>query len=338
MVQLGWKAGPEQYPPAELLEYAVAAEEAGFDSIDVSDHFHPWSEAGQACFTWTWLGAAAARTSRIHLGTGLTCPILRYHPSVIAQAAATLSCLAPGRTYLGVGTGEALNEYSAVGSWPGYRERQARLAEAISLIRALFTGEQVTHEGQYYQTRKARLYTPPEGTIPIYVSSLVPSSAKFAGDYGDGLLTVGGKGPEVYRRMIELFDEGGGGTLGQKGASRPKMIELGVAYSADRDEAIAARRKFWAGAFVPALYSEKIYTPKLSEQNGEVVGPDTIAKLACISNDPDEHVAFARKYLELGFDHLIFHSAGPDQRAFLEGFGKHVLPQIRRIARKTEAA
>jgi len=338
MVQLGWKAGPEHYPPAELLDYAVAAEEAGFDSIDVSDHFHPWSEAGQACFTWTWLGAVAAKTSRIQLGTGLTCPILRYHPSVVAQAAATLSCLAPGRTYLGVGTGEALNEYSAVGFWPSYRERQARLAEAIALMRALFTGEPVTHGGEFYQTRKARLYTPPAGMIPIYVSSLVPNSATFAGDHGDGLLTVGGKGPEVYRRMIELFDEGSGGSVGKKGATRPKMIELGVAYAADRDEAIAARRKFWAGAMVPALYSEKIYTPKMSEQNGEVVGADTIAKLACISNDPDEQVAFAKKHIELGFDHIIFHSAGPDQRAFLEGFGRDVLPQIRRVARKTEAA
>ncbi|HEY3594615.1 MAG TPA: TIGR03557 family F420-dependent LLM class oxidoreductase, partial [Polyangiaceae bacterium] len=234
-MQLGWKAGPEQYPPTELLDYAVAAEEAGFDAIDVSDHFQPWSEAGQASFTWTWLGAAAVKTSKIQLGTGLTCPILRYHPSVIAQAAATLSCLAPDRVFLGVGTGEALNEYSSVGEWPSYRERQSRLAEAIVLIRALFTGEQVTHEGEYYQTHKARLYTPPVGAIPILVSSLVPSSAKFAGDYGDGLLTVGGKAPEIYRRMIELFDEGGGGTLGKKGGSRPKMIELGVAYGVARE-------------------------------------------------------------------------------------------------------
>jgi coenzyme F420-dependent glucose-6-phosphate dehydrogenase len=336
-MRLGWKAGPEQYPPNELLDYAVAAEEAGFDSIDVSDHFHPWSESGQACFTWTWLGAVAAKTSKIQLGTGLTCPILRYHPSIVAQAAATLSCLAPERVFLGVGTGEALNEYAAVGAWPSFRERQQRLAEAIALIRALFTGEQVTHEGQYYQTHKARLYTPPASSIPIYVSSLVPASAKFAGDYGDGLLTVGGKGPEIYRRMLELFDEGGGGMLGKKGATRPKMIELNVAYAADRAQAIAAQRQYWAGAFVPALYSEKIYTPKMSEQNGEVVGDDTIARLACISNDPDEQVAFAKKYIDLGFDHLVFHSAGPDQEAFIEGFGREVLPRIRSMTTKAEA-
>src|SRR5947209_11891777 len=186
MVQLGWKAGPEQYGPVELLEYAIAADKAGFDLLDVSDHFHPWSEAGQSPFTWTWLGAAAVQTSKIRLGTGVTCPILRYHPSIIAQAAATVSCFAPQRTYLGVGTGEALNEYAATGKWPDYSERQARLAEAIDLIRTLWSGEEVTYEGQYYQTRKSKLFTPPASRIPLYVSTMVGESATFAGKYGDG--------------------------------------------------------------------------------------------------------------------------------------------------------
>ena len=192
MIKFGWKAGAEQYPPSALLDYAVIAEQAGFDLLDVSDHFHPWSEAGQASFAWTWLGAAAARTNRITLGPGLTAPILRYHPSIVAQAAATLACLAPGRTYLAVGTGEALNEYSSIGDWPGYVERQARLAEAIALIRALWTGDEVTFDGDFFRTRKARLYTRPEAAIPLYVSSLSPGSAAFAGKHGDGLLTVVG--------------------------------------------------------------------------------------------------------------------------------------------------
>src|SRR5919206_1480568 len=132
-LHLGWKAGTEQYDPAELLEYAIAAEESGFDSIEASDHFHPWSEKGQACFVWTWLGAVAAQTKRILLGTGVTCPTLRYHPAVIAQAAATLACMAPGRVFLGVGTGEALNEYSATGEWPEYNVRRAQMAEAVEL-------------------------------------------------------------------------------------------------------------------------------------------------------------------------------------------------------------
>src|SRR4051812_14531884 len=155
MVMLGWKAGIEQYSPADLLEYARAAEVAGFDALDVSDHFHPWSEEGQAAFTWTWLGAAAVQTKRIVLGPGVTCPILRYHPAVIAQAAATLSQLAPGRVYLAVGTGEALNEYASTGMWPEYNERQERLREAIYIIRSLWTGEEVSYAGRYYDLRKA---------------------------------------------------------------------------------------------------------------------------------------------------------------------------------------
>ena len=192
MLKLGYKIAPEQFPPSDLLEQVIAAEKAGFESIDASDHFHPWSENGQACFIWSWLGAAAASTQSIELGTGLTCPILRYNPAIIAQAAATISSLAGGRTYLAVGTGEALNEYPVTLEWPQYDERQMLMVEAINLIRELWTGEKVSFEGCYYQTKKAKLYTLPKNEIPIYISSLVPESAYVAGYYGDGLLTVGG--------------------------------------------------------------------------------------------------------------------------------------------------
>jgi coenzyme F420-dependent glucose-6-phosphate dehydrogenase len=329
MLKFGWKAGTEQYPPGELLEYAVVAEHAGFDSIDVSDHFHPWAEKGQACFVWTWLGAAAARTHKIILGTGITCPILRYHPAVIAQAAATLDCLAPGRTFLGVGTGEALNEYSAVGEWPDYKGRRERLAEAIELIRKLWTGEKVTHRGVYYQTRQAKLYTPPQESIPIYISALVANSARFAGKHGDALITVGGEEAESYRKIFEGFAYGAA-EAAKDAARMPRMIELAVAYTDDEEAAIRCRREYWAGTFVPALFTERIYTPAMSEQNGSVVGTDTIRKAVCISADPEEHARFAQRYIDLGFDHLIFHSAGPDQRAFLEGYGRDVLPRLRR--------
>lgn len=197
-LKLGWKAGPEQFPPNDLLEYAIAAEQAGFQTIDCSDHFHPWSEEGQACFTWTLFGGVAARTKTIEMGPGITCPILRYHPAVIAQAAATLAVMAPQRVYLAVGTGEALNEFAATGMWPEYEERQAMLAESIELIRQLWTGEEVTFKGDYYDTRKARLFTRPDQPPPIYISTMVPESAAFAGKYGDGLITVGGEQPELY--------------------------------------------------------------------------------------------------------------------------------------------
>jgi coenzyme F420-dependent glucose-6-phosphate dehydrogenase len=330
MLQLGWKAGTEQYPPAELLEYAIAAEDAGFDSIDASDHFHPWAEKGQACFVWSWLGAVAAKTKKIIMGTGVTCPTLRYHPAVIAQAAATVACLAPRRFYLGVGTGEALNEYSATAQWPGYKIRQNQLAEAIELIRALWSGEKVTHKGLYYQTRQAKLYTRPREALPVYISTMVPNSARFAGKYGDGLITVGGEEPETYRKIFQNF-EAGAREAGKDPSRMPRMVELAVDYTDDEEKAIEYRQAYWAGTFIPALFTERIYTPKMSEENGKVVGPDTVRQSVCISADPKTHVEFAQQYIDLGFDHLFFHSAGPDQRAFLEGYGRDVLPQLRQL-------
>ena len=335
MIKFGWKAGAEQYPPGNLLDYAVIADQAGFDLLDVSDHFHPWSEAGQASFAWIWLGAAAARTDHITLGPGLTAPILRYHPSVVAQAAATLACLAPGRTYLAVGTGEALNENSSIGQWPGYLERQARLTEAIALIRALWTGDEVTFDGDFFHTRKARLYTRPETPIPLYVSSLAPSSAAFAGKYGDGLLTVGGQSPQVYEQMMREFARGAR-EADKDPTLLPRLIELPVEFTDTAETAVEARKRYWAATFVPAMYNQNIYTPAAAELNGGVVGTGTIKSRTCISTDPEEHVRFAQRYIDLGFDQLIFHSASPDQDAFLHAYGREVLPRLRAVTASTE--
>ncbi len=328
MAHFGWKAGTEQYPPGALLEYAIAAEQAGFDCIDASDHFHPWDEQGQACFVWSWLGAAAVRTHRIQLGTGVTCPILRYHPAIIAQAAATIATLAPGRFFLGLGTGEALNEYAATGQWPDYGVRRGQMIEAVQLIRALWKGEPVSHHGHYYQTRQAKLYTLPAEPPPILISSMVPGSAQIAGEIGDGLVTVGGNEPELYRELIGNF-ESGARSVGRDPANMPRMIELAVSYGSGEEAAIQSRKDYWAGTYIPALFTERIYTPKLSAQNGKAVGAEAIREAGCLSPDPDEHVRMAQRYLDLGFDHLIFHSAGPDQRAFIEGYGRDVLPKLR---------
>lgn len=328
MVQLGWKAGPEQYPPVELLEYAVSADKAGFDLIDVSDHFNPWSEAGQAPFTWTWLGAAATHTQRIALSTGVTCPILRYHPAIIAQAIATLSHFAPNRTMLGLGTGEALNEFAVTAEWPSYEERRNRLAEAIEIIQALLNGEQVNYEGQYYQTRKAKLYTPPTSKIPLIISALVPHSAEFAGKYGDGLWTVGGKQPAIYQGIIKGFEEGAR-QAGKNPKHMPRLIELNVCYTDSVEEAIQEQLKYWAGTYIPALFDQNIYTPKMAEENGEVIGADTVKKTGCFSANPEDHIKFAKQYIDMGFDTLIFHSPGPDQRAFIEGYARDILPKLR---------
>jgi len=327
MLKLGWKAGPEQYPPNELLEGAVAAEASGFDSINISDHFPPWSEEGPACFSLTWLGAAAAKTKKIELGTGVTCPIIRYNPAIVAQASATLGVMAPGRAYLCVGTGEALNEFSSTAFWPDYLERQERLLEAVDLIRALWSGQEISHEGVYYSIRKARLYTRPDEPMPIYISSMVPESADFAGKYGDGLITVGGEKPDVYKKIVKSFDDGAK-SMDKDPSRMPKMIELWVAYTDDKESAIGEIKKYWGGAFIPALFDQNIYTPKMSAKNGEAVGADTIEQKSCISADPEEHLRYAKKHIDLGFTHLFFHSPGP-QKDFLERYGRDVLPLIR---------
>jgi coenzyme F420-dependent glucose-6-phosphate dehydrogenase len=332
MLKFGWKAGAEQFSPTALLAAAEQAEQAGFDLIDISDHFHPWSEDGQAVFAWSWLGAAAARTSRIALGTGVTCPILRYHPAIIAQATATLACLAPGRLYLGLGTGEALNEYASSGMWPEYEERQERIEEALELIRALWTGEEVTHHGKYYQTHKARLYTPPAQPIPIYMSALVPHSAYFAGKYSDGLFTVGGKQPEVYRQLLQNFEQGARAG-GKEPAHMPKLIELNVEFEQDIDQALAHHLKYWAGSYVPALFDQKIYSPQMSAENGQIVTPEAVKKAGCASSKAEDHLQFAQRFLDLGFDQLIFHSARQDQRAFIDIYSRDVLTHLREPAR-----
>ncbi|HEY3994049.1 MAG TPA: TIGR03557 family F420-dependent LLM class oxidoreductase [Ktedonobacteraceae bacterium] len=331
MVKIGWKAGAEQFTPTDLLEAAEQAEQKGFDFLDISDHFHPWSEEGQAVFCWTWLGAVAARTRKIGLGTGVTCPILRYHPAIIAQAVATLSNLAPGRVYLGLGTGEALNEYAVTGMWPQYNEREERMHEAIELMRKLWAGEDVTFKGKYYQTHKARLYTPPAQPIPIYISALVPPSALFAGKYGDGLFTVSGKQPEVYRELLKNFEQGAR-EAGKNSATMPRVIELNVEYEQDLAKALENHLKYWAGSYIPALFDQKIYSPKMAAENGRIVTPEALKKAGCMSAKAEDHRAFARQFIDLGFDHLVFHSARQNQQAFIEAYTRDVIGHLREPA------
>ncbi|GHO42712.1 TIGR03557 family F420-dependent LLM class oxidoreductase [Ktedonospora formicarum] len=327
MAVIGWKAGAEQFAPQELLECALVAEEVGFESIDVSDHFHPWSEEGQAPFAWTWLGAVAARTQKISMGPGVTCPILRYHPAIIAQATATLSHFAPGRVYLGLGAGEALNEYPVTHHWPTYTERRERLKEAIEIIRALWAGEKLSYAGKYYQTKEAKLYTPPKSAIPIYISALVPESARFAGEYGDGLIIVGGKPEDLYKQVLKNFSEGG--RAAKKDPDKmAKLIELNMLYTNDEETSIQHLLTYWAGTFVPALFNQKIYSPAMSAQNGEVVGPDTVRKTCCVSGDPKVQAQYIQKHIDLGFDHIFVHSGDKDQKDYLRRFGKDVLPRV----------
>ena len=243
MIKLGYKASAEQFGPNELLEYAVLAEELGLDSVWISDHFQPWRHTGgHAPFSLAWLGALGARTGKIVMGTSVLTPTYRYHPSVVAQAFATLGTMFPGRVVLGMGTGESLNEVPASGlEWPEQKERTARFREALRLIRTLWSEERVSFEGQYYHTKLATIYDRPREPVPIYIAGAGPFMAKLAGMEGDGFICTSGKKWELYTRDVAAERAGGARRIGPRagGSGFERMIEMKVSFDSDRERALA---------------------------------------------------------------------------------------------------
>jgi coenzyme F420-dependent glucose-6-phosphate dehydrogenase len=327
-VRLGYKASAEQFGPVELLEFARHAERIGLEIVGISDHFQPWRHhRGHSPNALTWLGAAAVATERAVLGTSVLTPTLRYHPSVIAQAFATIGVLAPGRVFLGVGTGEAMNETPVTGdAFPGRKERRLRLREAIALIRELWTGERVDFEGDYYRTSKATIYDKPEEPVPIYVAASGPLAAKLAGRLGDGFICTSGKDPELYDRLLANVVEGAE-AAGRDPGEIHHMIEVKVSYDRDPDYAREACT-WWAALALTPEEKEGVEDPiemeRLADANAERAPTRFI-----VSNDPEEIAAGIRRYAELGFDELILHAPGEDQGRFLDQFGEDVLPLLR---------
>jgi coenzyme F420-dependent glucose-6-phosphate dehydrogenase len=327
-VKLGYKASAEQFGPVELLEFARHAERIGLEIVAISDHFQPWRHhGGHGPAALTWLGAAAVATERATLGTSVLTPTLRYHPSVVAQAFGTLGRLAPGRVFLGVGTGEAMNETPATGqAFPGRKERRQRLAEAIKLIRLLWTEERVDFEGEWYRTEKATIYDQPEQPVPIYVAASGPLAAKLAGRTGDGFICTSGKDPALYEELLRKVAEGAE-AAGRDSGSIRRMIEVKVSYNRDRQKALDECR-WWAALALPAEQKEGVEDPlemeRLADENADLAP----TRFIC-SDDPEETAAAIRHYADLGFDELVLHAPGEDQGRFLEQFGKDVLPLLR---------
>jgi coenzyme F420-dependent glucose-6-phosphate dehydrogenase len=327
-LRLGYKASAEQFGPRELLDFAVAAEANGFDSVFVSDHFQPWRYSdGHAPFALSWLGAAGERTSRVLLGTSVLTPTFRYHPAVVAQAFGTLGVLFPRRMILGVGSGEALNEVALGVEWPDNRERFARLREAVQLIRALCSEDEVTFEGQYYRTRNAKIYDRPSETVPLYISAGGPQVAKFAGRAGDGLIVTSGKGMELYSEQLLPSFSDGAKESGRDPAMLDKMIEVKVSFDTDRKQAMEDT-KIWASLSLSAEQKAGVDDPREMERLAKTV-EDIAYRRWLVSDDPDEHLEQLRPYLELGFTHLVFHAPTDHQARFIELYGAQVLPRIR---------
>jgi coenzyme F420-dependent glucose-6-phosphate dehydrogenase len=327
-LRLGYKASAEQFGPRELLDFAVAAEHNGFDSVFVSDHFQPWRHSdGHAPYAFSWLAAVGERTSKVMLGTSVNTPTFRYHPGIVAQAFGTLGALHPGRMILGVGTGEHLNEGALGIEWPDNRERFARLREAVRLIRQLWTEQSVTFDGEYYRTKNATVYDRPEQPIPIYIGAGGPQVAKYAGRAGDGLICTSGKGMELYSEQLLPSFSDGAKESGRDAADLDKMIEVKVSFDADRNRAMEDT-KIWAALALPAEQKAGVDDPREMERLAKTV-EDVAHRRWLVSSDPDEHIEQLRPYLELGFNHLVFHSPTDAQARFMELYGAQILPKIR---------
>jgi coenzyme F420-dependent glucose-6-phosphate dehydrogenase len=327
-VKYGYKASAEQFGTRELLDYALLAERLGFEIVAVSDHFQPWRHhGGHAPLVFSWLGALAHASERLTIGTSVLTPMLRYHPSVVAQGFGTIEKLAPGRVYLGVGTGEAMNEVPATGTaWPGGKERRARLAEAVTLIRELWTQERVTFDGTYYRTDKATVYERPDALVPIYLAASGPLAGKLAGRIGDGVIQTSGKAPELYESVLGKVAEGAQ-AAGKDPAKLPNQIEIKVSYDTDLQAAKEACT-WWAALGLSPEQKQGVDDPLELERLADA-DPLIGAKRFIVSDDPDEVVDKIAPYVDLGFTELVFHGPGNDQARFLELFSRDVLPKLR---------
>ena len=329
MLKLGYKASAEQFGPRDLLDFSCLAEEVGFDSVFVSDHFQPWKHTdGHAPSALAWLGALGARTRRAVIGTSVLTPTFRYHPSVVAQVFGTLGTMFPGRVVLGVGTGESLNEVPAIGvKWPGPKERRDRLREAIALINKLWTEDRVTFEGQFYRTENATIYDKPKDKVPVWVAASGPLAAAMAGQIAEGFICTSGKNPQLYTDLTGKVREG----LARRGRSEDsleKMIEVKVSFDTDHKRAMEDTRHWAALALTP---EEKVSVedPIEMERLAAALPLERAASRWIVSSDPEEQVKQIRPYVELGFNHLVFHAPGPDQARFLKLYADQVLPLLR---------
>src|ERR1700681_4069746 len=331
MLRLGYKASGEQVAARPMLDFAVAAEERGFDSVFVSDHFQPWRHSdGHAPFAFAWLAATGERTKRVALGTSVVTPTFRYHPAIVAQAFGTLGTMSPERVILGVGTGEHLNEGALGIAWPDSKERFARLREAVKVIRLLWTEQSVTFDGEYYHTRNATIYDRPAEPVPIYIGAGGPQVAKYAGRAGDGLICTSGKGMELYsEQLLPSFAEGDRES-GRDGSGLDRMIEVKVSFDSDRSRAMEDT-KIWAALALPAEAKAGVDDPREMERLAR--GVENVAhRRWLVSNEPDEHVEQLAPYLELSFNHLVFHSPGTHKSRFMKLYASQILPRIRALA------
>jgi len=328
MIVFGYDAPQEQFPPDKLLDYSILAERAGFELIGTSDHFHPWIHTGSHCgFAWVWLSAAAERTRSVKLGTMVTCPILRYNPAIVAQAFATLGFLYPGRIFLGVGAGEALNESPVGCNWPSPKERVERMEEALKIITYLWTREFVTFKGKYYTLSKANLYTKPKDRVPIYVAAGGPKMAELAGRYGDGIVIL----PSAFKRygsmLIKKFEDAAKES-GKNLDTLKKIIFLNASYDEDLETALEGAR-FWKCTTIPAFFQYNFYDPREIEANSWAVGDEALLKIRLIATNAEDNIKAIENYTKQGFNTVFIMNVSKYPEKLFKIYGEKVIPYFK---------
>ena len=324
-VKIGYALSSEEHTPNDLVRHARLAEQAGFTFALISDHFHPWVDAqGHSPFVWSVIGAIARATERLELGTGVTCPTIRIHPAIIAHAAATVAAMMPGRFFLGVGTGENLNEHILGDRWPPHDVRLDMLEEAIMVIRQLWQGGTQSHYGRYYTVENARLYTLPKSPPQIMVGASGPRAAELAGRVGDGLISTA-PDPEIIRSFADAG-----------GAGKPRYAQLTVCWADDEATARRTAYEIWPNAGVKGELSQELPTPAHFEQAAKMVSEaDAVEQIIC-GPDPERHITAIQKYIDAGYDHVYIHQIGPDQAGFCQFYAQQILPQFQALrARST---
>ncbi len=323
---VGYSAALEQFHPTDLLHWCQEAEQAGFGGAMAADHFHPWvPQQGQSSFAWSWMGALGLATSKLTFGPGVTSVSYRYHPAIIAQASATLAAMYPGRFWLGMGTGEALNEHVVGGEWPEAAVRLERMMESVEIIQQLFTGKKVRFAGQHLKMESARLYTRPATPCPIYIAASGPKAAETAGRLADGFITPAAP-HEKLKRLIEHFEKGAH-EAGKDPSTMPRLLQLHVSWASTREEAEQQALQEWPNGGISAP-KQDIRSPEDLAEFAKLVRPDHFNGRVFISTDLDEHRRHIQGFFDLGFNEVHVHNVGRNQSEWIRAYGESVIPAL----------
>jgi coenzyme F420-dependent glucose-6-phosphate dehydrogenase len=327
MAIIGYAAALEQFHPNELLSYSALAEQYGFKGVMAADHFQPWvPQQGHNAFVWAWMAALGATTKTVTFGPGVTCPSFRYHPAVIAQAAATQAAMTPGRFWLGLGSGEALNEHVVGGVWPEPHVRLQMMQEAIGIIKKLFSGKLARHDdGKFFKMERVKLWTLPEQPCPILVATAGPITARWTGENCDGFITPGAS-IEKLRGLLDAFEKGAR-SAGKDPATMPKLLQLHMSWAETQEEAMQNALTEWPNGGMP-FPKQDIRSPEDFAEIAKLVRPENYKNRMLISPDLDEHRAYIQQFADLGFDEIHIHNVGRNQEQFIRTFGEQVIPRL----------